>query len=209
MDPLTIMSLIATGVGGAKSLFGQDPDPTKFNREQMAKILEDIKAQFPKLEEAYRAQAAQSQNMLTRGAMMRGAGAGLPRNIVEQNINRGQQSVRQDLNAQLGQLEAQKLGTMQNVAQLYGSMPTPPVDNSGSQLLGLGIQGLSAFSQPGDWDWLSKLFGGGGNQPATNPNIGLNMDRYYGPPQPMGLDYRKYYNTTPTKIGLDYDKYFE
>jgi len=158
MDPLTKISLGSTVIGGLKSLFQPKEDPYADIREEMQRIIAQIETEFPRLRGALRTREAVQRGGLVRRQQDFGAAAGLPENVVAQNINQAELGSMRNLDEALGRMDQQKMSTLERIAGLTGSLPPKPMDTSGQDLLGLGIQGLMAWAKPGDFDFLGKLF---------------------------------------------------
>ena len=177
MDILTVLGAGSIGAGLLKSLFGKKQDPYAEQRKQMQQLIAQIQTEFPRLREAMQSREAIQRGGLVRQQQDFGASAGLPQNVIAQNINQASLGSLQNLNEALGNLNIQKMNTLQNLVGLTGQLPPQPYDTSAGDLLGTGLQSLLAFSQPNNWAWLTKLFGGGGGGVQPSP---LNVNTYRG-----------------------------
>ena len=159
--------------GFASDLFTPDPDPNKKMREEMERILGQIEAEFPKMRSAIRSRAGIERGQLSRTLTDKGAAAGLPRNIILQNISRGFGDIHRGTEESLGRLGMQKMDILQNLANLWGQIPPEPQNTLGSDMFGLGLQMMLGGGGPDvDFSWLF------GKKDKINPSLGLNLKNY-------------------------------
>ena len=156
--PLNLLPLVPMAVSAVGSLLQGSQDPDRWKREELKKLIEEIKTQFPQLEAAMRTREA-----VERGGMLRrisdvGAAGGLPRNVISQNITSTSLGSQRNLGEQLGQLDMRKMQLLQNLAGIIGQVPQEQGGFPWSDLMGLSVYdflGQGGFGQLG---------GGGSNQ---------------------------------------------
>lgn len=181
-------------LGGAKMLFGGNQDPYADIRKQYQTLLKQYKTQFPKMRSAITYRGGQQQGDLMNQLGSRGAAAGLPENVVQQNMSRAFVNAGQNTNEALANLDMQENQAMANLAGMTLATPPKQVDTWGEDLLGTGIQMLLANKNPaggeGGFDllgWLKSLYPSGGIAPGTNGTPGLMLERAYTPTSRMGV----------------------
>lgn len=167
------------GGGLIKSLMDSDEDPNAAQRKAIEKALAEINS--GRMSDSIKLRGATQRGLAVRSLQDRAAAAGLPQNVMNQNILRATTESDRVTNEAL---EANRQNQLARKAQLLGMMPATPEDTTGAQLLGIGIQAASSGAFKG-------MFGGGGT-PAEVPQeiIGYNPlpAGQMGPPKPvMGI----------------------
>jgi hypothetical protein len=162
-------------LGGAKTLFGGKQDPYADIRKQYQALLKQYQTQFPRMRSAITFRGGQQQGDLMNMLGSRGAAAGLPENVVQQNMNRAFVNAGQNTNEALANLDMQQNQAMANLAGMTLATPPKPVDTWGEDLLGTGIQMLLANKNPNGEDggfdvlgWLKGLWGQGAPLSSVN-----------------------------------------
>lgn len=188
MEPISAIATIMSLIGGAKSLFGKSEDPYQWNRDQFARLMAKIEKTFPQLRSQYQMQEAINRNILTRRETMSGATGGLPRNIVNQNINRAEIGSMRNLQNVLANLDQEKIRALESLMGMSLQMPPKDIDTSGEDLFSTGLQ-LAGTTESGDWDWLRKLFGaktsGGPFKTSEGLENWLNMTNSWAVPKSL------------------------
>jgi len=165
-----LLQLLPTGLAAVGSLLQPEQDPQAAQREQLQALIEEIKGQFPDLEKGIRTREAVSRGAGLRRISDVGAAGRLPRNVILQRQNQFQLGSQRNLEDALTRLSQQKLGTLQNLAGIIGSLPPEQVDNTFQDLLGLSLQDLLGGGP------ISSFLGGlGQQQPGSGGVQGLTL----------------------------------
>ena len=162
-------------LGGAKTLFGKEQDPYADIRKQYQTLLGQIQTEFPRQRSALTFRGGQQQGDLVNRIGSRGAAAGLPENVVQQNMSRAFVDTGRNTNEALANLEGQQNAMKMNLLGATAAMPPKQVDTWGEDLLGTGIQMLLANKNPdggeGGFDLLGWLKSISGGAPLSNVNM--------------------------------------
>ena len=139
MDPMTMIGLGSTIYGGLKTIFGRDPDPYAEQRKLQRQLLSRSKSSGDRIaSKAYTSAAINTRNLEDRGAA-----AGTPQSILDQQIAGSQGAMNQQLLDALFEDEQASIG---RESQIISAIPPEQEDTSGEDLLGLGLQMLTLGS---------------------------------------------------------------
>jgi len=141
MDPLTILGLGTTIYGGLKSIFGKDNDPYAEQRKIQRKLMAKSKA----VPGVIKNQAFNSMARQQRIIEDQSAAAGTPQNVVSQRMGDTFAMGNQQL---LGSLAREEQNAIMRESQIASMIPPEEIDNSASDLLGLGLELLTSGGGP-------------------------------------------------------------
>ena len=137
---MTMIGLGSTIYGGLKTIFGRDPDPYAEQRKLQRQLLSRSRSTGDRISnKASTAAAINARNIEDRGAA-----AGTPQSILDQQIAGSQGTINQQL---LDALFEDEQASIERESRIISAIPPEQEDTSGEDLLGLGLQMLTLGSE--------------------------------------------------------------
>ncbi len=137
-----LLPYLPTAISAVGSIFSGGEDPDEYKREELKKLIAELKGQFPKM-----AAALRTREGVERGGLMRrisdvGAAGGMPREATMQRMVQGSMGSQRNLNEALAGLDEQKLRTLQNIGGMIQGMPQEQTGFPWEQLLSVSLYDL-------------------------------------------------------------------